>query len=111
MYKYKKPTKTKLIVNTAYQGETIEMKVSRILNNKEPITDGAPLNYGERKNGINPDCDIRTDRWEHALDGMDKVTKTHLAKREERHNPAPVVQMDKDGKPVPVPGTGDNQPK
>ena len=85
MYKQNKPAKTTLKVNTSYQGETIEQKIYRILHNKEPITDGAPLIYTERKDGINPAYDIRTDRWELAIDAMDTVNKARIAKREERH--------------------------
>lgn len=74
---------TKIKINQSVQGETIEMKIERIVNNKEPIKDGAPLIYTERKDGIQPDYDIRTDRWEHAIEAMDKVSKAKLAKRAE----------------------------
>lgn len=74
--------KTKLIRNTDYVGETIEQKINRIVNNKEPIKDGAPIIYTDRKDGVQPQYDIRTDRWEIAADAMDKVSKSHLAKRE-----------------------------
>lgn len=84
MYNPKSPQKTCIKVNKSYQGETIEKKIRRIVNNKEPITDGAPLVYTERKNGVEPQYNIRTDRFEIALDAMDKVAKTYQAKREER---------------------------
>ena len=67
-----------------YEGETIETKVERVVNNNEPITDGAPLLYTERKNGVEPAFDVRTDRWDLAVDAMDLVTKDKLAKRAER---------------------------
>lgn len=73
--------------NTSYIGETIEQKVRRIVNNKEPITDGAPLIYTDRKEGVQAQYDIRTDRFEIAIDAMDKVTKTHQARRANRHKP------------------------
>lgn len=84
MYKQNPMSVSTLKVRNVYIGETIEQKVRRIVSNKEPIKDGAPLIYTERKDGVNPDMDIRTDRWEHAIDAMDKVAKTHKAKREER---------------------------
>lgn len=84
MYKKQQPDKTGYIVNTSYNGETIEQKIRRIVNNKEPISDGAPLIYTERKNGVEPQYDIRTDRWEVAIDAMDTVSKTHKAKRENK---------------------------
>lgn len=84
MYKKTKRSRTSINVNEAYLGETIEQKIHRIVNNKEPIKDGAPLIYQERKDGVSPDCDMRTDRFDVAIDAMDKVTKTHKAKRDQR---------------------------
>jgi hypothetical protein len=85
MYKQIKPRRTSLTVNTSYEGETIEAKIRRIVNNKEPISDGAPLIYTNRKDGVLPEYDIKTDRFEIAVDAMDKVTKTNLAKRAEKN--------------------------
>ena len=84
MYNKKSPSKTTISRNESYEAETLEMKIRRIVNNKEPITDGAPIIYTDRSEGVLPDYDIRTDRMEHAIDAMDKVTKTHQAKRAER---------------------------
>lgn len=81
MYKKIKPSTTSLKVNDSYEGETIEQKMKRVLNNKEPITDGAPIIYTERKDGVLPDYDIRTDRWDVAIDASDKISKTRIAKR------------------------------
>ena len=47
--------KTSIRAISNSEGETIENKIERILNNKEPITDGAPLIYMERKDGIKPE--------------------------------------------------------
>ena len=68
----------------SYEGETIEQKVERIVNNNEPITDSAPQLFTERKDGVQAAYNVRTDRWDIAMDAMDLVTKDHLAKREER---------------------------
>ena len=37
-----------------YQGEDIEVKVKRITENNEPIKDGAPITYTEKKDGARP---------------------------------------------------------
>lgn len=96
MLKHNIHTYTHSIIGTKpYIGESIETKVLRITQNKEPISDGSPTIYMERKDGIKPEYDIRTDRWEIALDAMDIVSKTKLAKRIERHTPKP----DLSGKP------------
>lgn len=82
MYRIKDNKPTTLKVNKGYEGETIEQKIERIVNNKEPIKDGAPLVYTDRKDGVQPQYDIRTDRFEIAVDAMDKVTASYQAKRE-----------------------------
>lgn len=86
---YRKAIKetTSLEVNTSYEGESIEEKVNRIVNNKEPITDGAPLIYTDRKDGVLAETNPRTDRFEVAVEAMDKVAKAQIAKREARLNP------------------------
>lgn len=77
-----KPNSTLKSVET-YEGETIETKVSRIINEKAPIEDGAPIIFTDRAEGVLPAYDIRTDRWDLAVDAMDKVNKAKIAKREE----------------------------
>ena len=48
-------------------------KVARVVENKEPIEDGAPIIYTERKDGVIPAYNIRTDKWDIALTAMDQV--------------------------------------
>lgn len=104
MYKIQRPEKTGIKLMQAYVGERIEEKIERIVNNNEPITDGAPLVYTERKDGVKPEMDIRTDRWDLALDAMTYGAKSHIAKRE-----AKIVEMNKkDGEPK---STGDDSVK
>ena len=68
--------KTTIVRMESREGETIEAKVRRIMSNNEPISDQAPLIYTERKDGINPDYDIRSDRFDYALDAMSKIEKS-----------------------------------
>ena len=58
-YKQNPITWTNLKVNTSKEGETIETKMERVINNKEPIKDGAPLIYTERKDGVKASTNIR----------------------------------------------------
>lgn len=81
MYKKVKITRSELKVNESREGETMEQKVQRIVEQKEPIKDGAPLIYTERKDGVQAGYNIRTDRFEIAVEAMDKVTKSQIAKR------------------------------
>ena len=68
MYKIPKIESANIGGVEMYAGETIEEKVNKILTQNEPIADGAQLNYTERKDGVRPEFDIRTDRFEHAID-------------------------------------------
>lgn len=83
---YTKPIfrRTSIFKNDSQEGETIEQKVERMVANKEPIKDGAPLIYTERKDGVLPGFDIRTNRWEVAADVTDKMAKSETAKREQK---------------------------
>jgi hypothetical protein len=74
---FPRPAKT----NYEYQeGESIENKVRRITENNEPITDGAPIIYTNREDGVLPAYNIRTDRWEVAQAAMEAVNQANLAK-------------------------------
>ena len=64
-----------------YEGEFIEEKVARVVENKEPIEDGAPIIYTERKDGVIPAYNIRTDKWDIALTAMDQEPLGSLAGR------------------------------
>ena len=46
-YKYKKAVKSQLKSVECVEGEPIELKIERIVSNKEPITDGAPSIFTE----------------------------------------------------------------
>lgn len=71
---------SQLVGEEPYEGESIEEKVRRIVENKEPIKDGAPLIYTEKKNGVIPAYDVRTDRFDLAIMAMDAVNKAKIAK-------------------------------
>lgn len=62
-------------------GESLEEKVRRITTTREPIENSAPMIYTDRKDGVLPQYDIRTDRWEIAQNAMDKVQAMEIAKR------------------------------
>lgn len=75
---------TSISMNTSFEGETIEEKIERIVNNGEPISDASPLLYTERKDGVKPEFDIRTDRFDIAIDKMDYASRMNTAKRLEK---------------------------
>lgn len=77
-------SRTSIKHNDSYEGERIETKIERILTSGEPITDGAPLIYTERKDGVKEEYNIRTDRWDIAIDGMDRVNSKIRSDRASR---------------------------
>lgn len=83
MYRSKKCKRGSLRVNNSYEAETLERKIERMLENGEPIGSGvdqAELIFQDRKDGIQPAYDVRTDRFELAVETMDKVNKSKTAK-------------------------------
>ena len=85
-----------LFINNSLEGESIEAKVCRIVNNGEPISDGAPLIYTERKDGVKEEYNIRTDRFDIALNAMDYVTKSNRAKRDNFGKPETIQGTNSD---------------
>lgn len=81
MYRTIKAQSSKLRAGDLMEGETLEQKLERVVNNGEAITDGAPEIFTERKDGVLPEYNPRTDKWDLATDAMDKVAMAKIAKR------------------------------
>lgn len=94
MYNQIHPNPTGFTINESVEGETMETKVERILNNQEPIQDTGPTIYTAREDGVIPEYNIRTDRFDLALDAMDKVSKDKIAKRLAFHESLKKEQAD-----------------
>lgn len=80
-YIFKKPERTTIKVNNQIEGEPITAKVARAMNNNEPITDGGSPVF-QPPGEFDPGTDIRTDRFEVALEAVGSAVKNHLAKRQ-----------------------------
>ena len=80
--KYSKPTKNngRLESVEIYEGESIETKCARVLESGEPITDTAPIIYTAKEDGVLPAYNIRTDRFDIAMDAYDKMTRNSAKK-------------------------------
>lgn len=87
MRRVKKIKKTVLEVCDCYEGKTLEQQIQRVMERKEQPEARDQMIYTERKDGVLPQHDIRTDRWDVALDATNKVAKSYRARREDRHNP------------------------
>lgn len=64
--------------NLVYQAEPREVKLRKIINGESSnMEDGVfPTIYTEKKDGVQPEFDIRTDRFEVALDAIDKINQS-----------------------------------
>ena len=71
---------TEVVDIRAYEGDTIEHKVQRIVLNKDPIEDGAEIIYTEKKDGVLPQYNIRTDKWDIAQNAMDLAQQQRITK-------------------------------
>ena len=60
------------------KGETLIKKIQRILDENEPLTDGAPMIYTPKQAGVRDDCNIRADKWAIAMNAMDRVNNYKL---------------------------------
>lgn len=64
--------------NLTYEAEPREVKLRKIISGESTnMEDGVfPTIYTEKKDGVKPEYDIRTDRFEVAVDAMDKINQS-----------------------------------
>lgn len=64
--------------NLTYQAEPREVKLRKIISGESSnMEDGVfPTIYTEKKDGVQPEFDIRTDRFEVAIDAIDKINQS-----------------------------------
>lgn len=63
--------------NLTYEAEPREVKLRKIISGEaNTMEDGVfPTIYTEKKDGVQPEYDIRTDRFEVAIDAIDKINQ------------------------------------
>lgn len=64
--------------NLTYQADPREVKLRKIVSGEaNNMEDGVfPTIYTEKKDGVQPEFDIRTDRFEVAIDAIDKINQS-----------------------------------
>ena len=66
--------KSKIKIDTKFlDGQTIEVQIARAMSVNEPIDNSSPLQFTKRADGVLPDFDIRTDKWEISQRAMTAV--------------------------------------
>ena len=63
--------------------------------------DGAPPIYTDRKEGVKEAYNIRTDRWDIAVNAMDAVSRSKAAKRDN------IVKLEPKNEPINEPKSND----
>lgn len=72
---------TTIEVYDAAEGETIEQKIERLQETNDGIEDGAPLIYTEKAEGVIPAYDIRSDKWDIAMEARAMFNKENVTKK------------------------------
>lgn len=72
----------RITTNFLTEDESIEQQMRRARSNKEPIKATAKITYNDRKDGVLPQHDIRTDRFMIAMMATDKIHATKAAERQ-----------------------------
>lgn len=104
LYRTTKANKTQ--INTTKflrEGQSTEELMRINTANKEQPSPMLPEMYQARNEGIDPLCDIRTDRFDMALTAMDKVTRAHLLASQNKDKMGKIDNTwitDEDGKPM-----------
>lgn len=87
------------MIPEAEEGENILTKVRRIIDENEPLEDGAPLIYTPKADGVRPEHDIRTDKWAIAMKAMDRVSEYKVSKYLQDGDVKPVEEQGKTTEP------------
>lgn len=56
-------------------GELLITKIRRVVDENEPLEDTAPLIYTPKQEGVIPQYDIRSSKWDIAMQAMDRVNE------------------------------------
>lgn len=67
--------------NVLRDGQSLEEFLRKAQAGKEPIQATAKLTYNDRKDGVLPQHDIRTDRFDQALQQTDKLHMSRAAQQ------------------------------
>ncbi len=98
--------KTSIKRRDTTEGETIEQKFTRMMKNGEKIEGGGDdLMYTDKKDGVRPEYNIRTDRFAIAQDGVETIGASYAARAAQREDLAKMEIVKKDDEVEPTQGT------
>lgn len=78
MYSNKGHRKTSIKVNDSVEGESIEIKMQRLLNNGDETAETKELVYSRPEEGIIANYNIRHDHWDDAAEGATTMAEKNI---------------------------------
>ena len=75
------PRETKFSINNSEGGESLEKELQRVKQEGGTIESTVPKIFTARGEGVVPDLNIRTDRWDVAVEAMNVVHRSQTAKK------------------------------
>lgn len=93
--------KTLIRINEPFhEGRTIEKQIALAMLTNEPVDQSNPITFTKRSDGVLPDYDIRTDKWQLAQKAMTAVAdKIRLNRSQKLQEKLKTVETPADPKP------------
>lgn len=76
-----------LKINDSYEAKSIEQEIRAMMDGETIETKGKQMLYTDKKDGVLPETNIRSDKFALAQQAKDYVTRTEIARRD-----APTVE-------------------
>ena len=88
------------ITEPFHEGRTIEKQIAIAMLTNEPVDQTSPITFTKRSDGVLPDYDIRTDKWQLAQTAMTAVAdKIRLNRSQKIQDKLKTVDTPVDSKP------------
>lgn len=88
--------------NETYEAKSIETMLAERMDGQDIEMGGKALLYTEKKDGVIPETNIRSDRWDLAMMALDSVERSRVARRDG------IGDVKKDKPNEPLQGTENN---
>lgn len=79
-----KPKHGNIALENTYEAEGLEIKLRKMMDNKEPIPEDWVTTYTEKSKGVEPQYNPRTDRWDIAMQTIGKIRYAESAEEAKR---------------------------
>lgn len=108
MRKVRIPQRGTITGITTYEGESIEQQIARRMTGSDIEIGGKAMLYTERKDGVVPITNIRSDRFDMAQSALDSIERNRVARRDAMYKEqAEKRKESNNGKTESTQGTGE----